>query len=245
MACLIFRFFFSFSPASNMLLFLYNSGKPGSSPSHLPLEVRFKIAKGVARGLAFIHGKKHVHGSIKPNNILLNLDMEPIISDFGLDRLVLGNNSNKASSSSRHFSSQRFASTTQDLSINASHYAPSNSSAASSLPYQAPESLKNPKPSPKWDVYSFGIVLLELLTGRVFSDGDLSQWTAGSIMEDKNRVLRLADVAIRTNVAVKEDAILACLKMGFSCASFVPQKRPSMKEALQVLEKIPCSNVSS
>lgn len=220
--------------------------KPGSSPSHLPLEVRFKIAKGVARGLAFIHGKKHVHGSIKPNNILLNLDMEPIISDFGLDRLVLGNNSNKASSSSRHFSSQRFASTTQDLSINgSSHYAPSNSSAASSLPYQAPESLNTPKPSPKWDVYSFGIVLLELLTGRVFSDGDLSQWTAGSIMEDKNRVLRLADVAIRTNVEVKEDAILACLKLGFSCASFAPQKRPSMKEALQVLEKIPCSNVSN
>ncbi|KAJ6424365.1 hypothetical protein OIU84_025206 [Salix udensis] len=139
--------------------------KPGSSPGHLSLEVRFKIAKGVARGLAFIHGKKHVHGNIKPNNILFNLDMEPIISDFGLDRLVFGNNSSKASSSSRHFSSQRFA-----------------------------------------------------------SDGDLSQWTAGSIMEDKNRVLRLADVAIQTDVEAREDAILACLKLGFSCASFVPQK---------------------
>ncbi|KAF9665985.1 hypothetical protein SADUNF_Sadunf16G0181900 [Salix dunnii] len=213
--------------------------KPGSSPGHLPLEVRLKIAKGVARGLAFIHGKKHVHGNIKPNNILLNLDMEPIISDFGLDRLVLGNNSNKASSSSRHFSSQRFASSTQDHSINAGHFSPSTSSAASSSPYQAPESLNNPKPNPKWDVYSFGVVLLELLTGRVFSDGDLSQWTAGSIMEDKNRVLRLADVAIQTDVEAKEDAILACLKLGFSCASFVPQKRPSMKDALQALEKIP------
>lgn len=213
--------------------------KPGSSPGHLPLEVRFKIAKGVARGLAFIHGKKHVHGNIKPNNILLNLDMEPIISDFGLDRLVFGNNSSKASSSSRHFSSQRFASSTQDHSINAGLFSPSTSSAAGSSPYQAPESLNNPKPNPKWDVYSFGVVLLELLTGRVFSDGDLSQWTAGSIMEDKNRVLRLADVAIQTDVEVKEDAILACLKLGFSCASFVPQKRPSMKEALQILEKIP------
>ncbi|KAJ6315153.1 hypothetical protein OIU78_018610 [Salix suchowensis] len=213
--------------------------KPGSSPGHLPLEVRFKIAKGVARGLAFIHGKKHVHGNIKPNNILLNLDMEPIISDFGLDRLVFGNNSSKASSSSRHFSSQRFASSTQEHSINAGLFSPSTSSAAGSSPYQAPESLNNPKPNPKWDVYSFGVVLLELLTGRVFSDGDLSQWTAGSIMEDKNRVLRLADVAIQTDVEVKEDAILACLKLGFTCASFVPQKRPSMKEALQILEKIP------
>ncbi|KAJ6754781.1 hypothetical protein OIU79_027407 [Salix purpurea] len=218
---------------------LRHLGKPGSSPGHLPLEIRFKIAKGVARGLAFIHGKKHVHGNIKPNNILLNLDMEPIISDFGLDRLVFGNNSSKASSSSRHFSSQRFASSTQEHSINAGLFSPSTSSAAGSSPYQAPESLNNPKPNPKWDVYSFGVVLLELLTGRVFSDGDLSQWTAGSIMEDKNRVLRLADVAIQTDVEVKEDAILACLKLGFSCAAFVPQKRPSMKEALQILEKIP------
>ncbi|KAJ6751186.1 hypothetical protein OIU85_001683 [Salix viminalis] len=122
---------------------------------------------------------------------------------------------------------------------NAGLFSPSTSSAAGSSPYQAPESLNNPKPNPKWDVYSFGVVLLELLTGRVFSDGDLSQWTAGSIMEDKNRVLRLADVAIQTDVEAREDAILACLKLGFSCASFVPQKRPSMKEALQILEKIP------
>ncbi|CAK7329973.1 unnamed protein product [Dovyalis caffra] len=220
--------------------------KPGSSPSYLPLEVRLKIARGVARGLAFIHEKKHVHGNIKPSNILLNLDMEPLISDFGLDRLVLGNNSNKASSSGRHLIGiQRSSSMALDHSINASHYAPPSSSSASSLPYQAPESLNNPKPNPKWDIFSFGIVLLELLTGRVFSDGELSQWTAGSIMEDKSRVLRLADVAIRTDVEAKEDAILACFKLGFSCASFVPQKRPSMKEALQVLEKIPCSNISN
>ncbi|KAJ6302526.1 hypothetical protein OIU77_016593 [Salix suchowensis] len=139
--------FFSFLLFSLEICYYFytNSGKPGSSPGHLPLEVRFKIAKGVARGLAFIHGKKHVHGNIKPNNILLNLDMEPIISDFGLDRLVFGNNSSKASSSSRHFSSQRFAASTQEHSINAGLFSPSTSSAAGSSPYQAPESLNNPK----------------------------------------------------------------------------------------------------
>lgn len=169
----------------------------------------------------------------------MNPDLEPIISDFGLDRLILGNNSYKASNSDRHFGSQRSTTTTQDHPITATHYARSSSSVTNISPYQAPESVENLKPNPKWDVYSFGIVLLELLTGRVFSDTELSQWTAGSMLEDKNRVLRLGDVALRADVEAKEDAILACFKLGFSCASFVPQKRPSMKEALQVLEKIP------
>lgn len=56
--------------------------------------------------------------------------------------------------------------------------------------------------------------------------------------EDKNRVLGMADVAIKVDVEGREDAILACFKLGFGCASLVPQKRPSMKEALQVLEKL-------
>ncbi|XP_025013036.1 probable LRR receptor-like serine/threonine-protein kinase At4g37250 isoform X2 [Ricinus communis] len=214
--------------------------KPGSSPFHLPLKVRFKIARGVARGLAFIHEKKNVHGSVKPSNILLNSDMEPIISDFGLDRLVLGNNSYKASNSGRNFGSQRSTTTSQDHPITAaSPHATPSSSTTNGSPYQAPESLKNLKPNLKWDVYSFGVILLELLTGRVLSERELSQWTAGSIVEDKNRVLRFTDVAIRADVEAKEDAVLACFKLGFSCASFAPQKRPSMKEAVQVLEKIP------
>ncbi|KDP45891.1 hypothetical protein JCGZ_15451 [Jatropha curcas] len=225
---------------SNGSLASSNYRKPGSSPFHLPSEVRFKIARGIARGLAFIHEKKHVHGSIRPTSILLNLDMEPIISDFGLDLLILGNNSYKANNSGRNFGSQRSNSTSRDYPSTASPYTATCSSTTSTTsPYQAPESLKHVKPNPKWDVYSFGVILLELLTGRVVSDRELSQWTAGSIVEDKNRVLRLADVAIRAD----EDGMLACLRLGFSCISFVPQKRPSMKEAVQVLEKMIPLNV--
>ncbi|KAF3961828.1 hypothetical protein CMV_013591 [Castanea mollissima] len=215
--------------------------KAGSLPSHLPLEVRVKIAKGVARGLAYIHDKKHVHGYIKPSNILLNSDMEPIISDFGLDRLVLGNTSHKANASARFLGIQRSATTREELSNpGPNSYAQVGSSMgnASSSPYQAPESLKNIKTNPKHDVYSYGIVLLELLTGKVFSDQELSQWTGGSAAEEKNRVLRLVDVSIKAEVEGKEDAFLACFKVGLSCASFVPQKRPSMKEVLQSLERV-------
>ncbi|KAE8708427.1 Translocon at inner membrane of chloroplasts 21 isoform 1 [Hibiscus syriacus] len=114
------------------------------------------------------------------------------------------------------------------------------SAASSSAPYQAPESIKNLKPNPKWDVYSFGIVLLELLSGRVFTAGELVQWEVpvGSDGEEKDRAVGLADVAIRNDMEGSEEAVLACFGLGFSCASYVPQKRPSMKEAVRVLEKV-------
>ncbi|KAL3538842.1 hypothetical protein ACH5RR_002208 [Cinchona calisaya] len=227
--------------------------KIGSSPYRMPLQVRLKIARGVARGLAYIHEKKHVHGNIKPSNILLTQEMEPIISDFGLHWLVHGKNSYRTAdaSSSRHFGSTRstttiVASPRAELYdyfsiINERPYVSLADFTGCTSPYHAPESLKNLKPKSKWDVYSFGIVLLELLTGRVFSDRELGQWTAGLVMEDKNRVLRMADVALRGDVESREDAIVECFKLGFSCASLTPQKRPSMKDALQILEKIACS----
>ncbi|KAI4298502.1 hypothetical protein L6164_032053 [Bauhinia variegata] len=213
----------------NASLSSINIRRTGSSPFKLPMEVRFKIAKGVARGLAFIHEKKHVHGSIKPSNILLNSEMEPIISDFGLDRLLSSNMNQRGSGSARNLAPQR---NQQDLPIGASPYVPMGSTNGTQLSYQAPESLQNIKPSPKWDVYSYGILLLELLTGRVFSDRELDQWPAMESEEEKNRVLRMVDVE------GKEDVTLAWFKLGLSCASVVPQKRPSMKEALHILEKI-------
>ncbi|XAR59418.1 Non-specific serine/threonine protein kinase [Bertholletia excelsa] len=219
----------------------------GSSPRRLPFEVRLKIAKGVARGLTYIHEKKHVHGNIKPSNILLTPDMDAQIADFGLDRLLSGDHhyhhrSSAAGAATRHFGSKRSAA---DLPVSGSPFSAASAGGAfvgCTSPFHAPESLENLKPSPKWDVYSFGIVLLELLTGRVFSDRELSQWTAGSAAEDPSRVVRMADVAVRADVVGREEALLACFKLGFSCASLAPQKRPSMKEALQVLERLPNSS---
>ncbi|KAG8368355.1 hypothetical protein BUALT_Bualt15G0036900 [Buddleja alternifolia] len=205
---------------------------------------RLKIAKGVAKGLNYIHEKKNVHGNIKPSNILLTQDMEPIISDFGLNGLIHGKHRRKPSGSARHFGSKRSASSgddPHDHTVNfGSPYVGPPVFVGCTSPYHAPESLNSLKPNPKWDVYSFGILLLELLTGKVFSDRELSQWTAGSVAEDPSRVLRMADVAIRGDVAGREEAMLAWFKLGFSCASLVPQKRPCMRDAINVLEKIPC-----
>ncbi|XP_019165318.1 PREDICTED: probable LRR receptor-like serine/threonine-protein kinase At4g37250 [Ipomoea nil] len=228
--------------------------KVGSSPYHLPFEVRVKIAKGVAKGIAFIHDKKHVHGNIKPSNVLLSPEMEAAISDFGLHWLLYGKTNhygNKTDNSSRHFGSRR---STPSYGLPdgghpvqcSSPYIAAAGFMGCTSPYHAPESLKDLKPNPKWDVYSFGIVLLELLTGKMFSDRELSQWTAtGSVAENKDRVLRMADVSIRADVESRQQYTLALFKLGFECASLDPKKRPSMKDALHVIDSIPCSSSSS
>ncbi|KAE8672587.1 putative LRR receptor-like serine/threonine-protein kinase [Hibiscus syriacus] len=214
--------------------------KAGSSPCHLGWKSRVKIAKGVARGLAYLHEKKHVHGNLKPSNILLGTDMEPKIGDFGLERLVTGDTSSKAGISARFFGSKRSTASRESFQDLAG---PSPSPSPSSLgvsPYHAPESFRSLKPHPKWDVFAFGVILLELLTGKVVVVDELGQGN-GMVVEDKNKALRMADAAIRGELEGKEDGLLVCFKLGYNCASPIPQKRPTMKEALQLLDKITSS----
>ncbi|CAL9115616.1 unnamed protein product, partial [Musa textilis] len=222
------------------------SEKLGSSPFHLSWESRLRIARGVARGLAYLHEKKAVHGNMKPSNILLDADMEPKISDLGLDRLTSGGGGGyRLGTSSRQFGSNRSVqsqSSLPDLSPPAAGASPCGPSSAA--PYQAPESLKNLKPSAKWDVYAFGMVLLELLAGRVLSEVELGQWNAGLAAEERGRMLRMTDPALRGEVEGKEEVMLSCFKLGFACCAVAPQRRPSMKDAVQALEKIPSSSSS-
>ncbi|XP_051127032.1 probable LRR receptor-like serine/threonine-protein kinase At4g37250 [Andrographis paniculata] len=222
--------------------------KAGSSPCHLPWELRLKIAKGAARGLCYIHEKKHVHGNLKPSNILLGADMEPKIGDFGLERLVAGENSSKNCGSARNFGSKRSTASRDSFQDYAAASAATPSPSPSVIgvsPYHAPESLRSLKPNPKWDVFTFGVILLELVTGKVIASEETGPALAiGGAMsaadEDRGKVLRMADVAIRGELEGKEEALLALLKMGYNCISPVPQKRPSMKEVLQALERFPC-----
>lgn len=221
------------------------SGKAGSSPCPLPWEMRLKIATGVARGLCYIHDKKQVHGNLKPSNILLGWDMEPKIGDFGLQRLVTcDNSSSKAGGSARNFGSKRSTASRDSFQDYTSGATPSPSPSIIGIsPYHAPESLRSLKPNPKWDVFSFGIVLLELLTGKVIVSDDVGPVLASiSSDEDKCKVVRMADAAIRGDMEGKEEALLGLLRLGYSCISAVAQRRPSMKEVLQALDRFPSSS---
>ncbi|KAJ0953899.1 putative protein kinase RLK-Pelle-LRR-III family [Helianthus annuus] len=225
--------------------------KVGSSPCPLPWEMRLKIAKGTARGLMYIHDKKQVHGNLKPSNILLGSDMEPKIGDFGLERLVVGEYSCKVGGSSRNFGSKRSTASRdsfQDVTLG-SNPSPSPSAMGCISPYYAPESLRSIKPNAKWDVFSYGVVLLELLTGKVIVSDEFGPasmtWSSTLTDEEKNKVLRMAEVSIRGDMEGKEEALFAILKLGYNCISSVPQKRPHMKEVLHTLDKFPCASSSS
>ncbi|KAL5556928.1 hypothetical protein UlMin_039164 [Ulmus minor] len=219
--------------------------KVGSSPCHLPWEARLRIARGVARGLAYLHEKKHVHGNLKPSNILLGSDLEPKVGDFGLEKFFTGDTSNKTWGSARNFGSKRSTASRDSFQDFLPGPSPSPSPSAFGIsPYIAPEALRSLKPHPKWDVFSFGVILLELLTGKVVVLDESGQVPV-ILGEDTNRAVRMADVAIRAELEGKEEALLACFKVGYNCASPAPQKRPSMKEVVQVLEKFPSSSSSS
>nr|GLL19417.1 probable LRR receptor-like serine/threonine-protein kinase At4g37250 [Ipomoea trifida] len=224
--------------------------KPGCSPCHLPWGVRLRIARGVARGLSYIHEKKHVHGNLKPSNILLGGDMEPKIGDFGLERLITGESSHKAYGSARNLGSKRSTTSRESLQDFASGPTPSPSPSALGIsPYHAPESLRSLKPNPKWDVFSFGVVLLEFLTGKVIVSDEMCPGPmAGAVKlgdEEKSRVLKMADVTIRADVEGKEEAFYTLVRLGYNCISPVPHKRPTMKEVIQALDNFPTTTSPS
>ncbi|CAH8344332.1 unnamed protein product [Eruca vesicaria subsp. sativa] len=229
---------YDFVPNGSLVNPRYRKGGVSSSPSyHLPWETRLKIAKGIARGLAYLHEKKHVHGNLKPSSILLGHDMEPKIGDLGLERLLTGETSySRAGGSSRIFGSMRSRASSRDFSSIGPTPSPSPSSLGPLSPYCAPESFRSLKPSPKWDVFSFGMIFLELLTGKIVSAEEVGLGN-GLTVEDGHHALRMVDVTIRGELLDKEDFLLTCLKLGYNCASPIPQKRPTMKESLAVLER--------
>ncbi|WVZ89263.1 hypothetical protein U9M48_035689 [Paspalum notatum var. saurae] len=152
-------------------------GRPGQTV--LSWSARLKIAKGAACGLAYLHEcspRRFVHGEVKPSNILLEADFTPRVSDFGLARLlaVAGCAPDGPLSSG-----------SGGLLGGAIPYAkptgPAPDRSGAGGGYRAPEArAPGAKPSQKWDVFSFGVVLLEMLTGRAPGADHASPSTSAS-----------------------------------------------------------------
>ncbi|KAK9058508.1 hypothetical protein SSX86_023350 [Deinandra increscens subsp. villosa] len=175
---------------------------------------RFKILLGTAKGLAHLHHSFRppiVHYNLKPSNILLDHDFNPKISDFGLTRIV--------AKLDKQVMSNRFQ---------------------SALGYVAPElACQSLRVNEKCDVYGFGILVLEMVTGRrpvEYGDDNVMilEEQVKVMLEDGN-VLECVDESMGE---YPEDEVLPVLKLALVCTSQIPSSRPSMAEVIQILHVI-------
>ncbi|KAI4302128.1 hypothetical protein MLD38_037912 [Melastoma candidum] len=221
-------------------------GKPGLvSFNPLPWFVRLRILKGIVKGVIYLHEisqKKYVHGDLNPSNVLLGKNFEPRISDFGLARLA------NIAGGTPTLQSNRMTAPEKPLQLGG----PSEISTAIPLSnlssyYQAPEARKAVKPSQKWDVYSFGVILLEVITGRypIVQVGTLEmssvQWIEQCIEEEKPLLEALDPYLVKD--MDKEEEIIGVLKIAMACVQGAPERRPSMRNVWEALEGLPMSSV--
>ncbi|KAK4484203.1 hypothetical protein RD792_011425 [Penstemon davidsonii] len=233
---------YDFIPNGNLATVIH--GKPGMVTfTPLSWSTRLKIMKGVAKGLVYLHDyspKKYVHGDLKPSNILLTHEMEPKISDFGLGRLA------NIAGGSPTLQSNRMVPEKPNKSSTASEVATYSSTTSFGSYYQAPEALKVVKPSQKWDVYSYGVILLEMITGKspLIQVGnvemDLVRWMQLCI-EDKKPLSDVLDLNLVQD-SDKEEEIISVLKIAMACTQSTPERRPSMRHVSDALERLPTSS---
>ncbi|KAE8786917.1 putative LRR receptor-like serine/threonine-protein kinase [Hordeum vulgare] len=111
--------------------------------------------------------------------------------------------------------------------------------------YQAPEALKTLKPSQKWDVYSYGVILLEMITGRSpvalleTMQMDLVQWVRFCIEEKKPSADVLDPFLARDSE--QEDEMIAVLKVALACVHANPERRQPMRNVAETLEHLSAS----
>ncbi|PIN06262.1 Serine/threonine protein kinase [Handroanthus impetiginosus] len=184
----------------------------GNKRGALTWKQRFDIIFGTASGLAYLHEQYHVciiHRDIKPSNILLDDEFQAKIADFGLARLLPENQSHV---------STKFAGT---------------------LGYTAPEYAVHGHLSEKVDTYSFGVMILEIISGRRSSDMNVDSDTEYLLEEawklyDTGMHEKLADDTLDAN-EYKPDDLKKMVEIALLCTQSPPSSRPTMSEVLVML----------
>lgn len=183
----------------------------GYSSIQFNWQTRSKICIGIARGLAFLHEdvQPHIiHRDIKASNILLDHDLSPKISDFGLAKLI--------PASMTHVSTR----------------------VAGTIGYLAPEYAIRGQVTRKSDIYSFGVLLVEIVSGRCNTNTQLPigeqyllerTWN----LYERGELVLLVDLSLNGDFDAEE----ACkyLKIGLLCTQDSPKLRPSMSTVVKML----------
>ncbi|WZZ27941.1 hypothetical protein YC2023_011342 [Brassica napus] len=174
---------------------------------------RKKIAVGTARGLVYLHEQcdpKIIHRDVKAANILLDEDFEAVVGDFGLAKL---------------------------LDHRDSHV---TTAVRGTVGHIAPEYLSTGQSSEKTDVFGFGILLLELITGQKALDfgrsshqkGVMLDWVKKLHQEGKLKQLIDKDLNDKYDTVELEEIVQVALL----CTQFNPSNRPKMSEVMKMLE---------
>ncbi|XP_019706723.1 LRR receptor-like serine/threonine-protein kinase FEI 1 [Elaeis guineensis] len=184
----------------------------GQDEQPLNWNARMKIALGSARGLAYLHhdcSPGIVHRDIKSSNILLDRSLEPHVSDFGLAKLLVDDDT--------HITTV----------------------VAGTFGYLAPEYLLNGQATEKSDVYSFGVLLLELVTGKRPTDPSFVKRGLNVVgwLNTLTGEHRLEEVVDEKCGCVDAEAIEAILDIAAMCTDANPDDRPSMNGVLKMLEE--------
>ncbi|XP_075676058.1 uncharacterized protein LOC113794702 isoform X2 [Dermatophagoides pteronyssinus] len=200
---------------------------------------RSRIGEGIARALNFLHtlkGNPFVHGDVKSANILLDQIFEPKLGDFGLARQVAKNNRNE----------------------NSIYTHCTVSSVNGTSVYLPAEYLRQKILSPAVDVYSYGIVILEMATGRRAYDGKklLINSVEDEYSKVQNQTLQIQSIKLDNNLNQKQDSFNEnqlkflmdkrivnqnegqylfnyLLELGRRCAHKIKSKRPIMVQILE------------
>jgi serine/threonine-protein kinase len=168
----------------------------------IALEETLRLATALADALAYAHSQGLIHRDLKPANVLLRLDGSPVLADFGLARPAIADSAAQITATG---------------------------AVMGTLAYMAPEQFSGQPADTRADIYAFGVMLYEMLTGRVPFDGDSAQIMYGHLQQPPPPPRRL-------NPSVPDAVEQLILRMLEKDPSLRPQSAAEVATALQALQ---------